>query len=485
MNTKKACHIIMIAVMALYAMGPAYAAREALNITTDDQPIDRAAQQPLSFAPMLEHATPSIAAVYTAEIIQVVRNRGMTPQEELLHRFFGMPVPQRRPLTEDDIEERKLPQGVGSGVIITKDGYILTNNHVVMDRHGNDADEVLVQLYDGRELSAEIIGRDPQTDIAVIKVDADDLPTATLTDSEAVKVGDIVFAIGNPLNVGTTVSKGIVSALGRAIGIYGARGYENFIQTDASINMGNSGGALIDVRGRLVGVNSAILSRTGGNIGIGFAIPSNLALAIARQLIDTGEVRRGYLGVSIDDLTPEIAEAFNMENTEGALINEVEEGTPAEEAGIQRGDIIVEVNGRPVRSANELRLRVAETPPGTEVKVQLLRGGKPRTVEVTLSDLEGELGINLLEGVEIGAVDQMLRDRYDIPDEVSGVAIVSVDPASNYARRLAEGMVIIEINDRAVSSVQDVKDNLREGVNKLYVYHGGRVGYIAIRVTFE
>lgn len=468
--------------VSLLLTGSVSASKSLIELKTDDTPVDREGLPPRSYAPMIEKATPAVVAVYTAEIIQVVRSRGMSPEEEFFHRFFGVPAPRRRPLTEEDIEERKMPQGVGSGVIITKDGYILTNNHVVMDPSGNDADEVLVQLADGRELSAEIVGRDPQTDIAVIKVDAEDLPVAHITDSEAVKVGDIVFAIGNPLNVGTTVSKGIVSALGRSIGIYGVRGYENFIQTDAAINRGNSGGALIDIDGRLIGINSAILSGTGGNIGIGFAIPSNLALAIARQLVNSGEVRRGYLGVSINDLSAEMAEAFGLDNTDGALINEVEDGTPADEAGIKRGDIIVAIEDRPVRSANELRLRIAETPPGATVRVKLLRSGKERSLEVTLADLEGELGLNLIEGIEVRTVAEQDREPYAIPDDVSGVLITAVDPVSPHARRLAEGMVIIEINDRAVETVQDVRDALHKGVNKLYIYHRGRVGYLAIRV---
>lgn len=442
---------------------------------------------PLSYAPILKEAKSAVVAVYTAKIVRVVQRSGgpRSLEEEFLRRFFGLPTPPQRTPREDDIQERKLPEGIGSGVIVSSDGYILTNNHVVTDERGEDADEILVQLVDGRELAAKIVGRDPRSDIAVLKVDTEDLPTVPIADSDNLAVGDIVFAIGNPLGVGLTVTQGIVSALGRAIGIYGREGYENFIQTDASINPGNSGGGLIDAQGRLVGINSAILSRTGNSIGIGFAIPSNLAVNIARSLINLGEVRRGFLGVNISDLTPDIAEAFKLENTDGVLIDRVEKDYPAYKAGIQRGDIIVAIDGRPIRNANELRLRVSQTPPGRKIEITFIRNGLRQNVTTTVVDPKGSLsalGNELFEGVAVALLSEELRDRYGISDKVEGLAITRVEPASPLRRLLREGMVIIEINDHRATSTQEAREALRRGANKLYIYERGRLGYLAIRL---
>ena len=457
------------------------------DIPIVDEPLDyQETVLPLSYAPILKEAQAAVVAVYTAKIVQVARRSDglQTPEERFLRRFFGLPMPPQRAPNEEDIEERKLPEGIGSGVIISSDGYILTNNHVVTDERGEDADEVLVQLPEGLELPAKIVGRDARTDIAVLKVEAEDLPTVTITSSDNLAVGDVVFAIGNPLGVGLTVTQGIVSALGRAIGIYGRQGYENFIQTDASINPGNSGGALIDAKGRLVGINSAILSRTGSNIGIGFAIPSNLAVSIAKSLVNVGEVRRGFLGVNISDLTADIAEAFGLENTEGVLIDRVEEGYPADEAGIQRGDVVVAIDGKPIRNANDLRLRIGQTSPGNEIEIEFIREGVRQSVKAVVVDQEGSLaeqGNQLFNGVAVARLSTELRDRYNIPSEIEGLVITRVEPTSPLSRLLREGMTIIELNDRKVDDLRDVRESLQRGINKLYIYERGRLGYLAIR----
>lgn len=450
-----------------------------LQLPIDRKPIDRVtAPTPTSFAPMLKTVTPSVVSVYTSEIVRVVQ-RGF-PEDQLLRRFFGDPAPR------GEVQERRVPVGTGSGVIVSGDGFILTNNHVVIDQRGENADEILVRLNDGRELPAKIVGRDPKTDVAVLKVEEKNLPTVKIADSDELEVGDVVFAIGNPMRVGTTVTQGIISAKDRAIGIYGREGYENFIQTDAAINEGNSGGALVDTSGRLIGLNSAILSKSGGSIGIGFAIPSNLSVSIARQLAEFGEVKRGFLGVNIARVTPDMAEAFGLAKVQGVLIDGVEKGLAADQAGLQRGDIIVSIDDQEVRTPNELRVRVGQVPPGTPLKLGVVREGKKRDIEVKVGDrarqIGGVAGNELFEGIEVKAIDEEARKEFGIPDRIEGVVLTEAKASSPYSRYLVEGMVILEINDERVRGVSDARSALRRGVNKLYVYQDGRTGYLALRV---
>jgi serine protease Do len=437
-----------------------------------------------SYASILEKVTPSVVSVHTATIVRVSQSRGLSPQDELLRRFFGFPAPnQQDPQAEP--EERRMPQGVGSGVIISEDGFIVTNNHVVTDQHGEDADEVLVRLTDGQELEATIVGRDPLTDVAILKVDAEDLPAIRIADSDNIKVGDVVFAIGNPLGVGLTVTQGIVSATQRQIGIYGENGYESFIQTDASINPGNSGGALIDSLGRLIGVNSAILSQSGGNIGIGFAIPTNLAANIVTQLVETGEVRRGFLGVSISDLTPDLAEAFEIDETKGVLINDVEEGSAADNGGMERGDVVISVNGKTVDSSNEFRIRIGHTLPGTAVDLEVIRDGELKKLTINVGQNSGRFAMSaneLIDGVEVSQIEEDQAKQYRIPLTVTGLIITKVSPDSPYGRSLTEGMVITEINDEEVTTIREAREKLKSGINKLYIFNRGRTGYLTIRV---
>ena len=454
----------------------------AFELAFDNAPIDRLSGSRLnSYAPILKEAQEAVVAVYTAEVVRVVRRDGPTSMEEyLLRRFFGMPAPQRGPITPDDIEERRVPQGVGSGVIVSSDGYILTNNHVVSDKRGENADEVLVQLSDGREFQAAIVGRDPRTDIAILKIEGGPFPSVTLSDSDHTEVGDIVFAIGNPLGVGITVTQGIVSATGRAIGIYGEEGYEDFIQTDASINMGNSGGALVDIKGRLVGINSAILSRSGGNIGIGFAIPTNLAVGIARQLVEYGEVRRGYLGVTTGDLDPELADAFGLPDSRGALVNKVDPEGPAGSAGIRHGDVIVSVDGKPIENTYELRLRIGQLLPGTPVQLGVIRDGEPRDFEVLLEENTPFEPVEMVEGVFLAPMDPSLRARLQVPDSLDGVVIVQIRADTPFRRYFSLGMVIIEVNGSPVRQPEDVLQQLRSGRNRIQLFHQGKTGYIIL-----
>jgi len=455
------------------------------RVTIDHASIERNDPARISsYSDILKRATPAVISVHTARVVKIVRGgRGISPREEMLRRFFGLPLPER---LDPTIEERRVPQGIGSGVVVTTDGYIITNNHVISDGRGGPADEILVQLHDGRELPARIVGRDPKTDVAVLKVDVSGLPTVQISDSDTIEVGDIVFAIGNPLGVGLTVTQGIVSATRRRLGIYGEEGYESFIQTDASINPGNSGGALIDSDGRLVGLNSAILSESGGSIGIGFAIPSNLIVTIMAQLVAHGEVRRGMLGFSFGDLNPDLAEAFGLSSTKGVLIERVEPGSPADQAELRHGDIVLKVNGKPMPNANEFRLLLGQTLPGTELVFDIVRDGEPIALTAVIADLdqgkESDAGGTLLEGVEVAPLSEAVRSTYGLPDGLTGLAISSVSPESPLRQYLREGMVLIEINDRPVSDLDQARQLLYRGVNKFYIYDRGRTGYFAVRI---
>jgi serine protease Do len=306
-----------------------------VRLEVNDSPVARDGKFTTSFAPVVKKVSPSVVKVFvTAKAKSTTLSGADIPDR---HRFFGE---EENP--QDLPRQFRAPKqhGVGSGVIVTKDGYILTNNHVV-----ESATDVKVALDDGREFSAKVIGRDPQTDIAVLKIDAHGLPFLTLADSDKIEVGDVVLAIGNPFGIGQTVTTGIVSAKGRAtLGL----DYEDFIQTDAAINPGNSGGALVDTDGRLIGINTAILSESGGNQGIGFAVPTNLARWVMDGLMQNGRVERGFLGVNIQDLTPDLAKEFKLDHATGALVSEVTPQSPADKAGLKGGDVIVQFNGKPV-----------------------------------------------------------------------------------------------------------------------------------------
>jgi len=340
-------------------------------------------------------------------------------------------------------------QSLGSGVVVdAKHGYVLTNHHVV-----DGADQIEVTLTDGRTLKADLVGTDAETDVAVIHVPPEGLTQVPMADSDDLRVGDYVVAIGNPFGLGQTVTSGIVSALGRS-GL-GIEGYEDFIQTDASINPGNSGGALVDLAGNLVGLNTAIVSPRGGNVGIGFAIPANMARDVMAQLIAYGEVRRGQLGVVIQDVTPAMARAMDLGVTEGAIVPQVMEGSPAEEAGIRAGDVIVGVNGRAVKGASDLRNRVGLLRAGDKVRLELIRDGKRRTVTATI----GERQVTQLAGEDVsprlaGAVFGDVTGKGAQP----GIAVAAVERGSPaWAAGLRPGDVIVSVNRKDVGGVADLK----------------------------
>jgi serine protease Do/serine protease DegQ len=418
-----------------------------------------------SYADVLENIRPAVVSVYSSKIV-----RQRIP--DYFRPFLGnQPAPEQR------------QRGLGSGVIISSDGFIITNNHVV-----EEADELKVLLNDEREFTAKVIGTDPKTDVAVIKIDVEHLPAATLADSAKLRVGDIVFAIGNPLGVGQTVTMGIVSATSRRVGILDeVAGYEDFIQTDAAINQGNSGGALIDARGRLVGINSAIISTSQGNIGIGFAIPINLASSIMNSLIETGTVARGYMGVSTDALNPDMAESFGLKpDAKGVIITNLNPADgPAAKAGLKREDIITAINDKTITSRDDLRLIIAQTAPGTKINVKYLRDGKAQAVDVTLGKLpddnaaEGEF----LPGVSVSPLTPELRKEMRLDEHVGGIVISEVAATSPYRENFPQGAVIEQLNRLPVIDLASAKRALRpEGRNIALIYYRGVYRYVMFTV---
>ena len=458
-----------------------------LNVKVDAQPIATIAEMPLvSYADVLEQATPSVVAVYTSRIVSARQSQSLME----IYRQFGRSVPPTMP-EKGSNRERKERLGVGSGVIISADGYIVTNYHVVQGMRGREVDEILVRLNDGTEYEATLIGSDSKTDVAVLKVEVDgDLPVVTLADSDLLRVGDIVFAIGNPRDLGLTATQGIVSALERNRGgeILGAGSYENFIQTDAAINLGNSGGALVDAWGRLVGINTAIVSNSGGSIGLGFAIPVNMVLNVASNLIKSGEVPRGMLGLFPDDLSREMAEAFRLDSTQGALVSQVQEDSPASRGGIRHGDIILKIDEREIDSAAELRLVVSQILPATRVAVTLIRQGETMVLPITLGSLTGKVAAihsdsSPLEGVILQPLDDELRDGYSIPKDIDGVLVMKVEDDSPFVDKLVSMIVIIEINGNAVQNIDEIEENLvMNWQNRLYVWAGGKKGFVILKL---
>jgi len=447
----------------------------------DSRDIDRSNQvQVNSYADVIDVSKKAVVTVASERLVR--RNTGGNPLDQFLRQLYGFP-PQRN--SGPQLEEKMVPYGMGSGVIVSSDGYILTNNHVVTDEQGYEADGIKITLADNREYDAEIVGRDPKTDIAVLKIEEENLPVIPMADSRNLRVGDIVFAIGNPMGLQQTVTMGIVSATGRSgLGLLGQEGYENFIQTDAAINMGNSGGALIDTEGRLVGINSAILSQSGGNIGLGFAIPVNMAQSILTGLVHDGEIRRGYLGIYLQDLDSDLAEAMHLTHSRGTLITDVAKDSPAEKVGLKRGDVILSLDGNAVDDSGELRVQIAELRPDTEVILGIWRDGKEIDLKATLGsgDHVATMTGEVLEGVTFSPNSADLQDRYNLSSG-KGLVVTSVDASSPYRRILGEGMLLLEVNGQPVNSVDEATGALHKGANSLYLaLRNGFYGYIGITV---
>ncbi len=444
---------------------------------SESRPLVDAADLTEGFRPLVKKALPAVVNISTT---RVMKTRPAPPffSDPFFRDFFGFDH-------EFDMPRERRESGLGSGVIISPDGYILTNDHVV-----REATEILVSLADGRELDAEVVGSDPKTDIAVLKVEAEDIPHLPLGDSSEVEVGDIVLAMGNPFGIGQTVTMGIVSATGR--GGLNIEAYEDFIQTDAAINPGNSGGPLVNVRGDVIGINTAIISRSGGNQGIGFAVPSNMAREVMEQLIDKGRVVRGWLGVLIQPVNSSVAQAFDLEEAKGALVGDVEPGSPAAEAGLETGDVILEVNGEPVEDVRDLRLKIARAGPDQTVNLQVVRDGKQMDVPVTLGELPEEQemarrdgpGSAPLDGVEVDDLTPQIARQLGLPRDTFGVVVTRVQPGSSAAEAgLRRGDVIQEVNRRPVNNVAGFESAVRRAGDKpvlLLVNRGGRTNFVVV-----
>ena len=454
----------------------------SINLIVDDRPIERSGTVPRSFSEVVKEVSPSVVRVNTTSDAR--RDRGEMPPPELmpwLDRFFDQRPPQ---------PNRPLPQrnGLGSGVIVSSDGYILTNNHVIQN-----ADRIEVVMPDSnRGFDAELIGRDPKSDLAVLKIDAENLPYARIGNSDQLAVGDLVLAVGNPFGVGQTVTMGIVSATGRAsMGL----DYEDFIQTDAAINPGNSGGALVDIEGRLIGINTAILSKTGANQGIGFAIPTNLARNVMEDLIESGRVNRGFLGVMIQDLSPDLADYFDRPESTGALVADVTPGSPAAKAGLESGDVITRFNDTSVRDSRHLKLMIGAADPNTDNDLSFLRNGAERGVTVRLAELADnsmkmaetsprERSEGTLDGVRVTDLDPRFRSQYQLPRRLTGALVVDVDRDSpSWGAGLRPGDVIREINRSAVDSADDaiaLSEALDSELVLLRVWRQGSTLFLAV-----
>lgn len=434
-----------------------------------------------SYAPVLKSVLPAVVNISSSK---VVRGQSESSEEMMpfFRQFFGggdgegnFALPQPR-----DHREKSL----GSGVIISPEGYLLTNNHVV-----DGATDVRVTLSDKREFQGRVVGTDPKTDIAVLKIEASNLFPITIGDSAKAEVGDTVLAIGDPFGVGETVTKGIISATGR--GNLGIEDYEDFIQTDAPINPGNSGGALINDRGELIGINTAIITHgSGGNQGIGFAVPSNLARTVMEEILKNGKVTRAYLGIFPQDVTPAIAKAFGEKDPNGVLVSDISPNSPAEAAGLQRGDIILEVNGKPMTDSNQLRMTISMMQPGSEAKLKVVHGGSQRELTIKLRELPTEQAENNNQtddrqrasaGIEVANLTPEMAQQLNLPATTTGVVVKRVNPSSPLADSgLREGDVVQEVNHQPVKNVSDFYNAMHKDATNplLLVNRGGRTLFI-------
>jgi serine protease Do len=479
-------NIFLSLVLVVFSVASCSAQSTAMNVAS--QPAATAPAADLgpalqgSYANLVSRVSPAVVTIRSTERRRAGQQFPFM-DDPTFREFFGDRVPQQ--------QQPERVQGVGSGVIISPDGYMLTNHHVV-----DGALEIKVELTDNRTFTAKLVGSDPPSDLAVLKVDAQNLPTLTLGDSDKVRVGDVVLALGNPLGIGQTVTSGIVSAKGRATGLSDGS-FEDFLQTDAAINRGNSGGALVNTNGELIGINSQIMSPTGGNIGIGFAIPSNMAKAVMDQLVKNGKVRRGMLGVTIQAVNADLAASLNLPAARGAIVTSVAPGGPAERAGIRRGDVITAINNQPIVDNNSLRNLVASMGPGANVEVTALRNGRDQNFRVALAELperqrpegeessrEGAPG-NERFGLNLQPLTAQMASRYGLDADDQGLLVTRVDPASNAATAgIRQGDLIQEVNRQQVRTMTEFSTAMQQSGSRpalVLVKRRNNVIYVTLR----
>ncbi|HEY1948535.1 MAG TPA: Do family serine endopeptidase [Bryobacteraceae bacterium] len=475
----------------------------AVTARADTNPVTQHAATQLSnsFADIIEKASPAVVKIGMTRIVKASEQQGSNPMmsDPFFRQFFGGQGGNAKPRDQRE-------QGLGSGVLVTSSGYILTNNHVI-----DKASSLKVTLSDGREFVGKAVGTDPQTDVAVVKINAENLPTLPFGNSEAARVGDLCFAIGNPFGQDHTVTMGIVSAKGRSL--ERMTRIQNFIQTDASINPGNSGGALINTRGELIGMNTMILTGgggggfgggEGGNVGIGFAVPSNMAKQVVDQIIKTGKVTRGYMGVTLQNIDPALASQFGVKDAHGAIVGDVTAGAPGQKAGLQSGDVITAINGTKVIGSDDLTMNVISHQPGETVTLDVVRNDKPITVKVTLGarpngvdwdkakggddnpkdqDDNSPGGDVSARGITVQTLTPDLAQQVGIPSTVKGVVVSAVDADSPAADQVGRGTVVTAIDRKPVTSAQEFKRLMSEAAGKpvlLSVNNGGSNLFVVI-----
>jgi serine protease Do len=434
-----------------------------------------------AFSEIVNAVSPAVVNISTTK---VVRRESVPFSEDPFFDLF-------RPFHDFGLPKKWKEQSLGSGVIVSPDGYIITNNHVV-----EKSEDIRVTLFDKRSFRGKVVGADPKTDIAVVKISADKLPTAPWGDSDRLQVGEFVLAIGNPFGLSHTVTMGIISAVGRAN--VGIADYEDFIQTDAAINPGNSGGPLVNIKGELIGINTAIFSRSGGYQGIGFAVPSDMARMVMDQLMKQGKIVRGWLGVTIQDITPELSQKFGLKDSKGALVGDISKGSPAEKAGITRGDIILEFNGKEIKSVGSLRNMVSQSKVGSQVKLKILRGGKEYEIAAVIDELPKEAaGVpsepspediqkNAFSGITAMELTKEIGKQLGLGANDKGVVVVRVEPGSTADEAgLKKGDVIQEIDRKRITGMADfnrIASSIEAGeTNLLFINRGGRKFYITIK----
>ncbi|MEW8064427.1 MAG: DegQ family serine endoprotease [Candidatus Thiodiazotropha sp.] len=462
----------------------------SMNLSAQQGGIESLRQTGKAFASVAQKVSPSVVYIQVETVRERAPNNEYSPfGDDLFRRFFGPQFPGAPRQQQKPRRHRSV--GQGSGFVFSHDkglysnkAYVMTNNHVV-----EGADRITVKFKNGHEFSAEIKGSDPKSDIAVLEIVADDLPALSLGDSNKLDVGEWVLAFGNPFGLSHTMTAGIVSAKGRTS--LGISDYEDFIQTDAAINPGNSGGPLVNLDGEVVGINTAIFSRSGGYMGVGFAIPINMAKGIANQLLDKGEVTRGFLGIMIQPLTPELAESFGSKYQKGILVAEVSENSPADRAGLKQGDLIFKLDGKNVGNVGDFRNRISLTSPGSKVGLEIIRNGKPKAIEVTVGELSEQsvAGSNTKTTEELGltvqTLDKELAQSFGT-NTTQGVVVTNVSPGSIAAMAgIDAGTVITQVNRNPVTSAGEFQIRINEGRSQrqvlLLVMKGGMSRFVVLR----